>query len=171
MSTQKRCFLWGLAFTYAMAILLVPAAVQASDKPLNVLCTTFPLYQITRNITQNRASLHLELMLPAQLGCPHDYALTPQDMQKLGRADALVINGLGLEEFMGAPLKKANAGIQVLDSSEGIKDLLNYSSEEEAEHEHEATHEHHHHHHSGINPHLAAMRGLAKRCGLMPLWW
>ncbi|MEN6475381.1 MAG: metal ABC transporter substrate-binding protein [Syntrophaceae bacterium] len=156
MSTQKRCFLWGLAFTYAMAILLVPAAVQASDKPLNVLCTTFPLYQITRNITQNRASLHLELMLPAQLGCPHDYALTPQDMRKLAQADILIINGLGMEEFLGAPLKKANPKIQVLDSSAGIKDLLRYTNASEPGHVD----------HAAYNPHLFASPRMAAQLTL-----
>jgi len=118
-----------------------------------VLCTTFPIYQITRNLTVGSTTLEVELMLPAQVGCPHDYALTPQDMQKLSRADALVINGLGLEEFLGAPVKKANPRIQVLDSSQGIKDLLRYSQESASGHDH----------HAGYNPHLFASPRMAAR--------
>ena len=156
MLARKRSILGGLAFAHAMVILLAPAAVQASGKPLKVLCTTFPLYQITRTIAQNRDYLQIELMLPAQFGCPHDYALTPQDMQKLARADILIINGLGLEEFLGAPLKKANARIQVLDSSQGVKDLLRYTQVSESGHDHPA----------GYNPHLFASPRMAAHMSL-----
>jgi len=92
--------------------------------PLRVLASTFPIYQITRNVTQGVESITVDLMIPARLGCPHDYALTPQDMRKLAKADLLLINGLGLEEFLGAPLKKANTRLQVIDSSSGIPDIL-----------------------------------------------
>jgi ABC-type Zn uptake system ZnuABC Zn-binding protein ZnuA len=149
-----------LGFAQAIVLLIDPVAAQATDKPFNVLCTTFPLYQITRNVTVNRASLHLELMLPAQLGCPHDYALTPQDMQKLSRADVLIINGLGLEEFLGAPVKKANPRIQILDSSAGIKDILRYSRDEGHHHE---GHADGHDHHAGLNPHLFASPRMAAK--------
>ncbi|HQP30075.1 MAG TPA: metal ABC transporter substrate-binding protein [Deltaproteobacteria bacterium] len=160
MPARTRFIPWALAFAQIIAVVLAPAAAQATDKPFNVLCTTFPLYQIARNVTQNRASLNLELMLPAQLGCPHDYALTPQDMHKLSRADVLIINGLGLEEFLGAPVRKANPRIQILDSSAGIKDILRYSHAEGHDHEGHADG------HAGLNPHLFASPRMAARLTL-----
>lgn len=100
-----------------------------------VLCTTFPMYQIARNVMKGQDHMTPRLMLPAQLGCPHDYALTPDDMRKLAEADVLVVNGLGMEEFLGAPIKKANPKIAIIDSSNGIGDLLAYTgNEERAEH-------------------------------------
>jgi zinc transport system substrate-binding protein len=63
-------------------------------------------------------------MIPAEMGCPHDYALTPQDMRKLAKADVLIVNGLGLEEFLGAPLQKANPTLRIVDSSQGITQVL-----------------------------------------------
>ena len=48
-------------------------------------------------------------------------------MQKLIRADALIVNGRGLEEFLGAPVEKANARLVVIDSSAGISDALQYA--------------------------------------------
>jgi len=68
-----------------------------------VLATTFPIYQIARNVTQGRDGVKVDLMMPSQQGCPHDYALTTQDMQKLAKANILVVNGLGMEDFLGAP--------------------------------------------------------------------
>jgi ABC-type Zn2+ transport system substrate-binding protein/surface adhesin len=112
-------------------------------------------------------------------------------MQKLAKADMLVVNGLGMEEFLGAPVKKANANITVIDSSMGIKETLDYSEEhhhgddhghdhseaghhaEDSEHDHDV-HDHdqehhphgHDHHHSGANPHLfASPRMTARKSG------
>lgn len=115
---------------------------EAAGKKKNVLVTTFPIYQIVRNVTQGCDDIDVELMLSSQMGCPHDYSLTPQDMKKLARADILVVNGLGMEEFLGAPVAKANPDIKIADSSAGIKDILQYSKEPGHGHEHGAHEEH-----------------------------
>ncbi|MDO9263384.1 MAG: metal ABC transporter substrate-binding protein [Desulfosalsimonadaceae bacterium] len=136
-------------------VVYFPSNAVAAGPGLEILTTTFPIFQITRNITAGRGNVHVSLMIPPQLGCPHDYGLTPRDMQKLSGADVLVINGLGMEEFLGAPLEKANADLKIIDSSAGIRDILRYSANE--------SHEGHHHeegpdgdHHAGPNPHLFA---------------
>ena len=143
---------------------------------LNVLCTTFPIHLIARNVAQGRAGVDLQLMLPAGMGCPHDYALTPQDLRKIAAADVLVVNGLGLEEFLGAPVKTANPDVETVDSSAGIPNLLEYAhehAEAEEDHDHEAEadpghaeHDHGHHHHAGVNPHLFASPRQAARIAL-----
>lgn len=113
------------------------------DQPL-VLASTFPIYQITRNVASGRP-VTVDLMLPAALGCPHDYALTPQDMMKLSKARVLVVNGLGMEEFMGPALKKNNPNMPVIDSSKGITNLLTYMDDDD----HGGNHGH-----MKANPHL-----------------
>jgi len=145
----------------------MPGSVQAAGK--KVLCTTFPLLQFTRNVIEGVEGLEVDLMIPARLGCPHNYTLTPGDMRKLAAADILVINGLGMEEFMGAPLNSANPGIMVIDSSRGIEALLEYTHGEsgdpgealEAGHGHEHGDEGARHSHEGINPHLFASPAMA----------
>mgnify|MGYP003729615183 CR=1 FL=1 len=107
--------------------LIAAGLTTAAAGGMNVLCTTFPIYQITRNVAQGRDGVKVELMLPAALGCPHHYSLTPQDMQKLARADVLVANGLGMEEFMGAPVAKANPRLRIVDSSAGIEGVMAYA--------------------------------------------
>lgn len=87
-------------------------------------------------------------MLPAQLGCPHDYALTPKDMHLLANADIFVINGLGLEQFLGAPLQKANPAITIIDSSQGAAVIF-------TEEDH-PKHDGHDHEAMEPNPHLFA---------------
>lgn len=143
-----------------LAVLLGGGTATGWTKPLQVLVSTFPLYQITRNLSQGVEGIEVSLMIPAGLGCPHDYALTPQDMQKLAKADVLIINGLGLEEFLGAPLNKANARLRLIDSSAGISEVLQYSATEDHGH-HDKDDQHNHTHDSAPNPHLFASPRMA----------
>ena len=121
----------------------------------NVLATTFPVYQIVRNIAQDVPGVDVQLMLPAQAGCPHDYALTPQDMGKLAQADVLVINGLGMEAFLGSPSARAKKELRTVDASKGISGLLPYTDGETSHEGHEG------HQHGGMNPHLFASPRMA----------
>jgi ABC-type Zn uptake system ZnuABC Zn-binding protein ZnuA len=119
----------------AWVILIAMALAACPVSGVDVVCTTFPMYQITRNVTQGREGVTVALLLPPSLGCPHHYSLTPQDMQKIARADVLVVNGLGMEEFLGAPVKKANPQLRVVDSSAGIGGVLQYVGGEAHGHE------------------------------------
>ncbi|MBN1864321.1 MAG: zinc ABC transporter substrate-binding protein [Victivallales bacterium] len=121
---------------YCVLSLCLSAVAEAP----RVLCTTFPIYHATRNVVEGRKGVDVGLLLPANLGCPHDYSLTPADMQQIQKADVLVINGLGMEEFVGRPLQRANPKIKVVDSSKGIPGLI----EQEG---------HHHHHHDEADGH------------------
>ena len=140
----------GIVFLMILTLMCGAALAQT-----RVLATTFPVYQIVRNITQNVPDVEVQLMLPAQAGCPHDYALTPQDMSKLAQADILVLNGLGLEAFLGSPSARAQKELHTIDSSKGISGLLPYTDAEAAHEEHEG------HHHGGMNPHLFASPRMA----------
>lgn len=100
-----------------------PAPPRASPG-LRIVCTTFPMYLLTRNVAAGRDSVQVNIMLPAAMGCPHDYVLTPQDMQKIARADVLIANGLGLEEFLGELIAKANPRIRVVDTSRGVGEVI-----------------------------------------------
>jgi ABC-type Zn uptake system ZnuABC Zn-binding protein ZnuA len=124
----------GLCMALVLVSLLgmgVPQAAPAAGGPLDVLATTFPIYLFTRNVAKGREGVRVSLMIPAQLGCPHDYSLTPRDMEKLAHARVLVINGLGMEEFLGPPLQKANPQLTVIDSSQGIGGILHETDLEE----------------------------------------
>ena len=154
-------FLLCLVMTCVFLSISVPAQAQSGK----VLCTTFPVFQITRNIALGVEGIEVELMIPARMGCPHNYSLTPGDMRKTAAAEILVINGLGMEEFLGAPLSNVNPDIVIIDSSRNIEGLLRYSSEssQEAGPDHHHDSEGHDNDHEGINPHLFASPWLAGR--------
>lgn len=160
---MHRAHVFLLALLTACAMGLPSSPSQAATPQLHILASTFPIYQITRNVTLGVEGIALELMIPAALGCPHDYVLTPQDMDKLAKADLLIINGLGMEEFLGSPLKKANQRLQVIDSSHGIHDILQLDEQQHREADDGAHrgHEEEHVHHAGANPHLFASPRMA----------
>lgn len=123
------------ALTIALMLALTSLSGLCAEPVKKVLCTTFPLYGITSNVAKGSADLSIELLLPATMGCPHHYSLTPRDMQKLARADILVINGLGLEEFLETAKRKARSDLSIVKSAKGIDNLIDL-------------------HHHGVNPHL-----------------
>jgi ABC-type Zn uptake system ZnuABC Zn-binding protein ZnuA len=57
-------------------------------------------------------------------------------MRKIASADLFIANGLGMEEFLGAPVRKANPGIRVVETAAAVPPVR----EEEAGH-------------GGVNPH------------------
>lgn len=128
---------------------------------VNVLCTTFPVTLLAKAVIDGVGGYKVTTMLPAAIGCPHDYALTPQDMRKLAKADVIIINGLGMEDFLDGAIPRVNRKALVVDSSKGVKGLLPFrdSEEECSEHGHEHRHEHKHEH--AWNEHLFAAPGTA----------
>lgn len=138
-----------------VAILMLLAAVLAASEAPRVLATTYPMWLLTRMAGAPR--LQPTLLLGAGLGCPHDYALTPQDLAKVARAEVLVANGLGLEEFLGAPLAAANPRLQVIDAGVAVPaaELLAGGDEEAGHADHRPG--------AARNPHLFASPRQAAR--------
>lgn len=136
------------------------AGKGAGGPAAHVLCSTFPMWLFTRAVTAGREGVAVELMLPAAMGCPHDYELTTSDMQKIARADVVIANGLGMENFLGARLRRANPTAVLIDTSSGIGDLIQLKGEE---HEPKEAGAESYHHSAGPNPHLFASPAMAAR--------
>ena len=119
--------------------------VKIDDGKVDVLCSFFPIYLFTKNIVGDRPDVNVTLMVPAAMGCPHDYDLTPADVKKLAGADIFVMNGGGLEEFGREQVEKENPGIVIVDASHGIEGIA-FADDHEAEHSHGVAHDHKHGH-------------------------
>jgi len=88
--------------------------------PLRVLTSFLPMEIFTRNVVGDTPDVTVESMLPASMGCPHDYALTPGDMKKIASADLFIVNGLGMEEFLGEPVRRANPKIRTVETARAV---------------------------------------------------
>lgn len=126
----------------------------------DILCTTLPVTALTNAVVQNVPGFKVTRMLSSTIGCPHDYALTPQDMRKLAKADVIVVNGLGMEDFLNGAIPRVNRKALLLDSSKGAKGVL-HSREHRTEACIDPSHDHHHTHGSAWNEHLFSAPGTA----------
>ena len=104
------------------------ATERSADGQTRVLVTTFPLWLMARRVAADVPGVAVDLMIPAGSGCPHDYGLTPRDMMLLSGADVLIMNGLGLEAFLGPDAGTVAArlkpGGRVIAAAEGVPDIL-----------------------------------------------
>ena len=145
---------------------------QASSQKLQVVTTILTTTLFTKAVAGDCAQV--SSLLPAGADS-HAHQARPQDVASLGKAQVLVINGLGMESFLEPVLKGAeNKELITIDSSSGINPL---AMEEKDDHGH--GHDHHDHGHAhgdgeeAVNPHvwldptLAAKQVETIRDGLM----
>jgi len=88
------------------------AAEKPADKqpaqPFRIVTSFYPMYVATINITQGVDGVEVHNMTKPQTGCLHDYQLMTEDMKTLENADAFVINGAGMEDFMDKVTEQQN---------------------------------------------------------------
>jgi zinc transport system substrate-binding protein len=114
-----------LILFWSASAIPVPLEAREPGKPLKVVCTILPIYSLTLNVVGQTPGIQVELLLPAHQGCPHNYDLTPGDLMKMARADFIIANGLGMEEFLDQILKKGRVKVPILFAAEKIQPILN----------------------------------------------
>jgi zinc transport system substrate-binding protein len=88
---------------------------------ISILTTFAPLHCFASNVAGDAADV--SVLVPPNAG-PHDYSFSPADIQKIAKADVLVTNGAGLENWLQRGIKGAGKkGLLVVDTSAGI-DLI-----------------------------------------------
>ncbi len=85
-----------------------------------ILCSFYPMYILTQNVTTDVPGVAVECMTSIKTGCLHDYQLTPNDMKKLNSAYALVINGGGMETFLDKVIAQFPR-LKIIEASKGIQ--------------------------------------------------
>ncbi|MEM8530399.1 MAG: zinc ABC transporter substrate-binding protein [Chloroflexota bacterium] len=105
----------------------------------NVVATTNIVGDIVQQVAGD--SINLTVLIPAG-GDPHSFEPTPQDVATVAEADLVLVNGLGLEEFL-TPLIE-NSGVdtnQVLSVSDGVATIA-FEGEHSHDHGDEGHDEH-----------------------------
>ena len=92
---------------------------ENSEGQFKIVTTFYPIWMMTKNITQDAQNIEIVNMADRNVGCLHDYTLSTTDMKKLEKADVVVQNGLGIENFMDKILNTYSE-IKIIDSSKNI---------------------------------------------------
>ena len=131
------------------------------NKEKKIIYTSFyPIYDFTKKIVGDK----MEVVNMVPVGSePHDYELTANDRKNLEKADAIIYNGAGMEEWVDDvkdAMKSSNTVF--VDTSEGIKLEEGHHHEDEHSHDDSKKEEEHsnddskkeEHHHGLDDPHI-----------------
>jgi len=125
---------------------------RTGDQTPVVICTTYPVWLITRSLMQDAVRPpELQLLIPADTGCPHDFALSTAEMLNVSKMHKtlLVRNGGSLDARVFESLRSVNRDLIDCNATG-----LEFESGAEDEHAHE-------HAHDGEDPHLFTAPGSA----------
>lgn len=133
-------------------------AAQNTEKETVIVTSFYPMYVFTLNVADGIDGVTVRNMADQSVGCLHDYQLQTKDMVMLEQADALVINGGGMEQFMDKVISLREE-LPVINAGEGIEMLM--SGEDAHDHESHGGNTHHHEQevlnaHVWLDPVLAA---------------
>lgn len=99
-------------------------ASEPQKASLKILCSTYPVYEIATRVLDRVRHVELDLLVPPEMGCPHHYTVTPQDMMKLSQADIFMINGLGMEASIMPHLQDLPSSLRIIDSTGNAQRVL-----------------------------------------------
>ena len=137
-----------LSIVLMLIVLVLCSCMEKNVKKegqINIVTSFYPMYIATANIVDGVEGVNLVNLTSKTTGCLHDYQITTQDMIKLTDADILVINGDGMENFIGKAMS-TYTDLKIVNASEGIKE-----HHEEEHHSNKDDHDHGHNH--GENSH------------------
>ena len=93
-----------------------------SSSTMTIATSFYPIYIFALNVAKDIPNVKVIDMTKPSAGDLHDYAVTPDDMKNLEGAKALIINGAGIEGFMGN-ITSQMPDLKIIDTSKGI-DLI-----------------------------------------------
>ncbi len=110
--------------SYLALLVLIPALVlaghaQAAAKKLKIGVTLHPYYSFVANIVGDRAEV--VALIPGEAN-PHNYQPQPADITRAMTLDALVVNGIGHDEWAGAIVKSAgrSANLPIIQANASV---------------------------------------------------
>ncbi|MCH7966154.1 MAG: zinc ABC transporter substrate-binding protein [Thaumarchaeota archaeon] len=83
---------------------------------LQVISSFYPLHEFSQNVGQEKVDVILLVPVGVE---PHDWGPTIKDVQKMQKADLIIINGIGFENWVDNLAEIGYQGV-IVDTSDGI---------------------------------------------------
>lgn len=94
----------------------VTAGSGSGSEPRVLAIETF-LADIAQNVAGDRVKV--EALIPIGVD-PHNFEPAPSDVRKIADSDVLIVNGAGLESFLGRLLQNTGGQRQIIEASKGL---------------------------------------------------
>ncbi|MBR3790091.1 MAG: zinc ABC transporter substrate-binding protein [Clostridia bacterium] len=137
------------AVILVISVLLTVCCSCKAEKTKNdkilLVASFYPVYIFTLNMVNGIDEFAVECMAEQNVGCLHDYQILSKDARLISDANAFIINGAGMEEFLEDVYMNVD-DIKVIDSSKNIEVIASCDEEHHEEDEH--------HHHHNVNSHI-----------------
>lgn len=122
---KKLFFLLSVVLVFSLASFGLIAVsqeqkIEEKEDTQYVVTSFYPVYILTKNLTQGAEGIQVKNLTENHAGCLHDYTLTTEDMKLLEIADLVVLNGGGMEAFLEELLHEQDSQWNVVDASEGL---------------------------------------------------
>lgn len=101
-----RLLAWFAVFALGVAC-LVPATAVAQTRVLKIGVTLHPYYSWTSNVVGTLPGYEVRSILPGEIDAG-DYQPRPEDIKKIADLDAIIVNGIGHDDFIQPMIKAAN---------------------------------------------------------------
>lgn len=128
----------------AILSVLLLCGCTPSAQNAQIAATTLPVWEFSSRLCAG-TPITVTRLVTEQISCLHDYSLNVRQVKAAEAAEAIVISGAGLEDFLDDLLLNAS----IIDASEGIPLLC---SAEEDSHHGEAHHDHEKDPHIWLSP-------------------
>ena len=142
---MKRIIACALALTMLISVCCSCTAEKTKNDKILLVASFYPVYIFTLNMVNGIDEFAVECMAEQNVGCLHDYQILSKDARLISDADAFIINGAGMEEFLEDVYMSVD-DIKVIDSSKNIEVIASCDEEHHEEDEH--------HHHHNVNSHI-----------------
>lgn len=108
-----------------------------------VIVTSFyPIYIAALNITDGIDDVEVYNLTNNSTGCVHDYQLSSKDLKLLDKADIVIVNGAGMENFLEDIINYYEE-LYVVTATEGVELLSEVTEEDKSEEIHDnSAHKH-----------------------------
>ena len=130
-----------------MLVCLISAGCSTVQDNVQIVATTGPVFQFTDRLCQG-TGIQVSQLITENVSCLHDYTLQVSQMRSVESAEALILSGGGLEDFMAEVTAAADLCI---DASTGVE-IMSYGEDHDHDHEHEHSHSHEHDPHIWLSP-------------------
>src|SRR5262245_16063483 len=101
-----------LLFTVALLLGETASATAQTTKTLKIGVTLHPYYSWTKNVVGDLPGYEVRSILPGEIDAG-DYQPRPDDIKKLIDLDAIVVNGIGHDDFI-TPMLKASGNTKIV---------------------------------------------------------
>ncbi len=131
---------------------------EKNSSNLRFITSCYPVYIMVLNLTDNISGAEVINVSEDHVGCLHNFQLRSEDLKKIEKSSAFIINGAGMESFLDKVINEL-PNIKIINSSENIELIKDDDCDLENEH---CSHEYNPHTWVSISNYIKQVESIAE---------